>query len=635
MDEEGASGSSAAAVALAPGSVLLSTKTVCTLWQELVHELRFHFETSLPIPRLLSGDTPEFGWSILHQKVQLLQRCIRIKREKSRSKASNNAQGTAAKGEASPAAASRASSDDAVKSTPDWQNPWTTWSEEKLASGGGSGSAAATTAASASAWGSLDDLGFGEETGDASPAANTVTGAASSSGWGELDLSVSEAASDNDDEDDEAERALSDAHSRPPLGVASELPVSLLLVPAQPLRVPVTQEVRVMTSDQFDAQNELMARLGTGPEAARLRTEMQTASLSSDMQAFKAANPGCILEDFVRWHSPKDWRPAAQGAAANANANAAKRGELSQRMRKRSNADSGSGAGGHIWHSLWKSASPVPASEQTPLFDPLLEGEHVLSWLENVEPSLLFAHLQGIALQNCIGLLARTRGVAEGLQPVQAAIQRLHHYLKNFNRGSTPADLHADVALAELTAAKATSLLLCLPPQPALAPQPTAAAAKPTTGAAAASAAKASNDAAAGPPSSGREMLAHLLHSGSYLVGSSVPERAALTALLSGSSPRSKPPSLFRAPPFSYNPPRATPNGNGNGGGAALDSAGSGPTLPKPDWSEHTFFAPHAGGVPGVGSRTYICQRHTAQTQGGTAPQHKVRICTSMLLQTE
>ena len=24
-------------------------------------------------------------------------------------------------------------------------------------------------------------------------------------------------------------------------------------------------------------------------------------------QSFKAANPGCTLADFVRWHSPKDW----------------------------------------------------------------------------------------------------------------------------------------------------------------------------------------------------------------------------------------------------------------------------------------------------------------------------------------
>eukprot|EP00965_Chrysotila_dentata_P097889 3236338-Pleurochrysis_carterae.AAC.1 len=29
-------------------------------------------------------------------------------------------------------------------------------------------------------------------------------------------------------------------------------------------------------------------------------------------QAFKAANPGCVLEDFVRWHSPRDWIPLTE-----------------------------------------------------------------------------------------------------------------------------------------------------------------------------------------------------------------------------------------------------------------------------------------------------------------------------------
>jgi len=34
---------------------------------------------------------------------------------------------------------------------------------------------------------------------------------------------------------------------------------------------------------------------------------MQSACLLSDMEAFKAANPGCVLADFVRWYSPRDW----------------------------------------------------------------------------------------------------------------------------------------------------------------------------------------------------------------------------------------------------------------------------------------------------------------------------------------
>ena len=34
---------------------------------------------------------------------------------------------------------------------------------------------------------------------------------------------------------------------------------------------------------------------------------MQSASLLSDMESFKAANPGAVLGDFVRWYSPRDW----------------------------------------------------------------------------------------------------------------------------------------------------------------------------------------------------------------------------------------------------------------------------------------------------------------------------------------
>ena len=29
--------------------------------------------------------------------------------------------------------------------------------------------------------------------------------------------------------------------------------------------------------------------------------------LASDMSAFKAANPGAVFEDVVRWLSPRDW----------------------------------------------------------------------------------------------------------------------------------------------------------------------------------------------------------------------------------------------------------------------------------------------------------------------------------------
>ena len=48
-------------------------------------------------------------------------------------------------------------------------------------------------------------------------------------------------------------------------------------------------------------------------EGSAMRAKMQSAALLSDMESFKAANPGCTLGDFVRWHSPRDWEEKGNG----------------------------------------------------------------------------------------------------------------------------------------------------------------------------------------------------------------------------------------------------------------------------------------------------------------------------------
>lgn len=43
---------------------------------------------------------------------------------------------------------------------------------------------------------------------------------------------------------------------------------------------------------------------------------MMSASLLSDMESFKAANPNGKIEDFIRWYSPRDWiEDGAEGIA--------------------------------------------------------------------------------------------------------------------------------------------------------------------------------------------------------------------------------------------------------------------------------------------------------------------------------
>ncbi|XP_076800537.1 rab3 GTPase-activating protein catalytic subunit-like isoform X1 [Clavelina lepadiformis] len=127
------------------------------------------------------------------------------------------------------------------------------------------------------------------------------------------------------------------------------------------LFIPHTQDHAPVTEDQLEEQAEVFSKLGDTKEGSKVRAKMQSASLRSDMEAFKSANPGCVLEDFVRWYSPRDFE----------------NGELSQRMKIPQN----------LWVTTWKSAKPVPAHRQKRIFDDTKEAEKVLHFLTNLKPA--------------------------------------------------------------------------------------------------------------------------------------------------------------------------------------------------------------------------------------------------------
>eukprot|EP00158_Paraphelidium_tribonemae_P008468 Partr_v1_DN28585_c2_g1_i6_m73278 putative RAB3 GTPase activating protein subunit 1 (Catalytic) len=139
--------------------------------------------------------------------------------------------------------------------------------------------------------------------------------------------------------------------------------VYLLEARSRPLMVPIVQQPIIMTSDHFLEQQQVYETLGSSEEASKIRSRMQSAQLLSDMQAFKAANPGCIIADFIRWHSPRDFLGDDK-----------EQGRLSQRMKESMNT----------WNSLWNESLPIPVSDQKPLFNSIQEGEKALHWLENL-----------------------------------------------------------------------------------------------------------------------------------------------------------------------------------------------------------------------------------------------------------
>ncbi|XP_071905422.1 uncharacterized protein [Coffea arabica] len=173
----------------------------------------------------------------------------------------------------------------------------------------------------------------------------------------------------------------------------------------------VAEEAPLLTEDLIKETEEFVLRTGSVGAGC--------SQLLSDMQAFKAANPGCILEDFVRWHSPPDWMEGDINDEADETSDGgdllSTRGQLSRRMQKE----------GNLWRELWETAKPIPAMRQTPLFDEDLAVEGILNILEDISPSELFEQL-------FISLLGSGFVIAESTLSTNLDLSKLFNECKDY-----------------------------------------------------------------------------------------------------------------------------------------------------------------------------------------------------------
>uniref|UniRef100_A0A671VNB0 Rab3 GTPase-activating protein catalytic subunit n=1 Tax=Sparus aurata TaxID=8175 RepID=A0A671VNB0_SPAAU len=183
-----------------------------------------------------------------------------------------------------------------------------------------------------------------------------------------------------------------------------------LLNSTEPLYVPVTQEPAPMTEDLLEEQSEVLAKLGTSAEGTHLRARMQSACLLSDMESFKAANPGCVLEDFVRWYSPRDY---VVEEVVDEMDNKVVKGELSARMK----------IPGNMWVEAWETARVTPARRQRRLFDDTKEAEKVLHYLAVQKPADLTCGLLPCILHAGI-LKLKEEELKEDIPSVKKTIQQ-------------------------------------------------------------------------------------------------------------------------------------------------------------------------------------------------------------------
>ncbi|CAO2636673.1 Rab3 GTPase-activating protein catalytic subunit [Lemmus lemmus] len=349
-------------------------KGVAHLWQEFVLEMRFRWENNFLIPGLTSGP-PDLRCCLLHQKLQMLNCCI--ERKKAR--------------------------DEGKKTSPS-DNVTNAYSGDAGKAGG-----------------QLE-----KEKGEVGKSWDS---------WSDSEEEFFECLSDTEDLKGNGQES---GKKGGPKEMANLKPGKLtLLHNGEPLYIPVTQEPAPMTEDLLEEQSEVLAKLGTSAEGAHLRARMQSACLLSDMESFKAANPGCFLEDFVRWYSPRDY---IEEEVTDEKGNVVLKGELSARMKIPSN----------MWVEAWETAKPIPARRQRRLFDDTREAEKVLHYLAMQKPADLARHLLPCVIHAAV-LKVKEEESLENIPSVKKIIKQIIAHSSKVLHFPNPEDKKLEEIILQIT----------------------------------------------------------------------------------------------------------------------------------------------------------------------------------------
>ena len=205
---------------------------------------------------------------------------------------------------------------------------------------------------------------------------------------------------------------------------------NLFLSNGNQLYAPYLQNKPPVTTDALLQRRLLTARqcrLNQDDIQAKIKVNkyFQRPVLLSDMQAFKAANPGSVFEDFVSWYgNPAElmeevYCGMSGDDVVDTKQNKSDEDEIVEkalsrhfsRNAKRTGTEEVSSVAEseidfsmeayegltttrNFWKETWDDAKPIPVSEQqVKLFDAPQEVEKVLYHLENLSPSQLMNHV--------------------------------------------------------------------------------------------------------------------------------------------------------------------------------------------------------------------------------------------------
>ncbi|XP_022892669.1 rab3 GTPase-activating protein catalytic subunit [Olea europaea var. sylvestris] len=323
---------------------------IAVLWVEFVREVRWCWEESQPLPRMPANGIIDLSTCLINQKLHMLAICIDRQRQ----------QGP------------KLSDTSRHDSTPDDSKIQKDLQDQRFFS---------PREAS-------EDFD-----GDCESSQSTSNGLLSP---------MAEEASYNSKNHEIATYAISKSSEHERRGSAGALPNMMLLHSREIMHAPITQDPPLMTEDMHE---ERLRAAEACADSFNFSAQLEKEILLSDMSAFKAANPEAVFEDFIRWHSPKDWEDdhSETGASQTSTAKGSKnewppRGRLSKRMSEY----------GSSWRKIWNEAPALEVSKQKPLLDPNREGEKVLHYLETLRPHQLLEQMVCTAFRAAADTLNQT-----------------------------------------------------------------------------------------------------------------------------------------------------------------------------------------------------------------------------------
>ncbi|TYH23772.1 hypothetical protein ES288_A03G039500v1 [Gossypium darwinii] len=314
----------------------LFLEAIAVLWIEFVQEIRWHWEESQPLPKIPANGSIDLATCLINQKLQMLAICIGKKRELNEE--FEDCIGT---------------KDDASANM------------EKMQEVNKVGDESSSFHARSQAFDEKRDSLLTPEGFNGSKTVESKFSA-------------------NAQDVHSSDKSTLDSIRR---GSAGPVGSMKLLKLCQSLHAPFTQSAPLMTEDMHE---ERLRAIETFGFSFNFSAQLERETLSSDMSAFKAANPGAVFEDFIRWYSPRDWEndeSEAKGPSTDLtegmNVDWPPQGRLSRRMSE----------SGNFWRKIWDEAPILPASEQKPLLDPNREGEKILHYLETMQPHQLLEQM--------------------------------------------------------------------------------------------------------------------------------------------------------------------------------------------------------------------------------------------------